>query len=163
MKYFIPMPETLEQLKKTYRKLAQKFHPDAGGSDEAMKAINAEYTVLFEKLKYVHTNTDGETYHKDTNETSEQIIDIINKLIHMDGVTIEIIGSFVWVSDNTKPYKDILKEMNFRWSANKSSWYLAPTDYKKRNRKNYSLDDIRGMYGSREIETKPFRKVSTAI
>lgn len=162
MKYFIPMPETLEQLKKAYRKLAQINHPDAGGSDEAMKQINAEYARLFETLKTVHTNASGETYNKETNETPEEFINIISQLIHMEGVTIEIIGSFVWVSENTKPYKEMLKEMGFRWSANKFSWYLAPADYKKRNRKNYSLDDIRGMYGSQEVETKPYSKVSAS-
>jgi curved DNA-binding protein CbpA len=162
MKYFIPEPKTLEELKKLYRKLATEYHPDAGGTDEAMKAVNAEYSLLFEKLKDVHTNAAGETYHKETDETPEQFINIINELIHMDGVTIEIIGSFVWVSGNTKPYKEILKEMSFRWSQNKTAWYLAPEDYKRRSRKNYSLDEIRGMYGSREVETQPYSKVSSA-
>lgn len=160
MKYFIPMPETAEELKKQYRKLAFKYHSDCGGNDEDMKAVNAEYTALFEKLKDIHTNAEGETYRKETSETPEHFINIINELIRFEGVTIEIIGSFIWVSQNTKPYKEKLKEMNFKWSANKSSWYLPPEGYKKRNRKNYSLDDIRGMYGSQEVETQPYSKVA---
>jgi len=158
-KYFIPTPETAEELKKMYRKLAFKHHPDNGGCEEAMKAVNGEYSRLFEQLKNIHTNAQGERYTKDTQETPEHFINIINELIRFEGVLIEIIGSFIWVSGETKPYKDKLKEMGFRWSSNKSSWYLAPDGYKRRNHRNYSLDEIRGMYGSKEVENQPYRKI----
>ena len=38
---------SVEELKKMYRTLAMKNHPDVGGSEEAMKAINIEYEVMF--------------------------------------------------------------------------------------------------------------------
>jgi curved DNA-binding protein CbpA len=161
MKYFInPIPDTLETLKKQYKALCLKHHPDVGGSNEAMKIVNAEYTTLFEKLKNVHTNAEGKQYHKETKETPQQFIEIIDRLIRFDGITIEIIGSFVWCSKNTKPYKDELKQMGFKWSAQKTSWYLAPKDYKRHSKKVYNLDEIRQMFGSQEVETKPFDKVA---
>ena len=161
MTYFTPKPETLEELKKLYKKFALNFHPDRGGTNEQMSAINAEYEKLFEQLKEIHTNAEGEKYTKSTNETASQFIEIIEKLIHYEGVVIEIIGSFIWVSQNTKPYKEQLKEIGFKWSSNKSSWYLAPEGYKRRSRQYYSLDDIRSMYGSQEVETKPYIKIAT--
>lgn len=39
------------ELKKQYRKLAMENHPDRGGSEEAMKAINAEFEKLYEVWK----------------------------------------------------------------------------------------------------------------
>lgn len=168
MKYFKPLPETLEELKKLYKKLSLKHHPDVGGSNEAMKEVNAEYTALFEKLKDIHTNASGEKYKKATQETPEQFIEIINQLIKFDGITIEIIGSFLWIGKNTKPYKEELKRMGFKYSAHKTSWYLAPQDYKRHSKKIYNLDEIRTMFGSQEVETNPkgkkeYKQISSTI
>ena len=143
-------PQTLEDLKKQYRELAFKYHPDRGGSNEAMKAVNNEYDKLFKTLKDIHRTKDGETYttKQETSETSEQFKSIINELMKMDNIVIEVIGCFIWVTGNTKTYKDKLKELNFQWHSKKFAWYLKPEDYKKRSHKEYGLEEIREMYGT---------------
>lgn len=138
---------TLEELKAEYKKLAMANHPDRGGDLETMKEINNEYDMLFPKLKNTHKNKDGETYQKETNEAPSWFKDLIDTLIRMEGVHVEIIGCFVWVSGNTKPYKDQLKELGFKWHSKKVCWYKAPEDYVKRSKKQYSMSDIRDMYG----------------
>ena len=103
-----------------------------------MKAVNNEYDELFNVLKDIHRTKDGKTYtatHK-TSETSEQFKDIINELMKMDDIVIEIIGCFIWVTGNTKPYKDSLKQLNLLWHSKKFAWYLKPEDYKKRSHKS---------------------------
>ena len=147
MKYF-DNPQTLEELKKQYRALAQIHHPDCGGNADTMKEINNEYDKLFPKLKNIHQNKDGETYTKENTETADQFKDLITELMRMDNITIEVIGCFVWISGETKTHKEKLKEMRFRWHSKKSCWYLAPEDYKPRSRKDYSMDEIRTMYGT---------------
>ena len=43
--------ETLEELRKQYKELLKKFHPDnVNGSTEATQEINAEYDRLFKTL-----------------------------------------------------------------------------------------------------------------
>jgi curved DNA-binding protein CbpA len=164
-KYFQPKPTTLEALKKQYRELAFKYHPDKGGSNEEMKAVNAEYDTLFIKLKDVHQNKDGETYtaRQASTETPEQFKNIIDELMRMDDITIEIIGKFIWVSGNTKPYKEQLKALKFLWSQNKISWYLKPEDYHKRSGKIYNMEDIRIMYGTNgEVKSTGTTKLNEA-
>lgn len=46
--YFSEMPMTIDQgkIKRVYRELALKWHPDRGGSTEAMQALNEFYERL---------------------------------------------------------------------------------------------------------------------
>lgn len=146
-RYFVRI-ETLEELKKQYRVLAMKHHPDRGGDVETMKEINAEYDRAFAKVKDIHKNAKGETYTKENPETAEQFRDIIDKLLRMKGVEVEVIGCFIWLSGNTKEHKDDIKAMGFKWHSKKKMWYKSPEDYHRRGKKQYSMAEIRDMYGT---------------
>jgi DnaJ-class molecular chaperone len=163
--YFIPTPKTLEELKAQYRKLAMLHHPDRGGTEEAMKAVNNEYDALFPRLKDIHQTKEGETYTaKQTSaETADQFKDLISELMKMEDIVIEIIGCFVWVTGNTKPHKEQLKALKFQWHSKKIAWYLKPEDYRKRSRKEYDLEEIRAMYGtSGAVKSGGMMKVEAA-
>ena len=143
--------ETAEDLKKAYRKAAVKNHPDNGGDAATMAAINEEYTKLWDLVKDTHKTQEGKTYtrtgDKATKEAPQDFINLIDKLLKLHGITIEIIGAFVWITGDTKSNKDALKALNFRWHSKKSAWYLAPDWYHKTNKRQYTLDEVRGMFG----------------
>ncbi|MCL2169072.1 MAG: hypothetical protein FWB74_03500 [Defluviitaleaceae bacterium] len=70
-RYFVPTPQTAEEVKKLYKELTLKHHPDQiGGDEEVMKVVNQEYKELFAKLKDIHENKEGERYTS-RNPTSE--------------------------------------------------------------------------------------------
>ena len=164
MKWF-NNPTTVEELKKEYKKLALKNHPDMGGSTEAMQEINAEYDRLFAQLKDTHRSATGETYtaKTETTETPEQFRTIIEKLIHLDGIAIEICGSWIWVTGNTYSNKEELKKLNFKYSKNKNAWYYHEPGYHKRSKKNFSLNDIRNMFGSETVNGAQQDRLAEAI
>lgn len=151
MKYLDESIRTLEELKKAYHRLCLKLHPDVGGSDAEMKILNAEYEELFERVKNIHVNKDGETYERETDETPQEFQWLIAELLKLDGVEIEIIGCFVWVSGDTKPHKERLKELGFKWHRKKCCWYKSPDGYRRWGKGEYTMDEIRGMYASVRI------------
>ena len=152
-KYFINCT-TLEEVKNTFHELAKRLHPDAGGDPEEFKKMYAEYKEAFERLKTVHKNHEGQTYTKDTEETPEQFADLIRTLTKMNGCLVELIGSWIWISGNTKEYKDQLKELHFKFSAKKAAWYYHEGEYHKKNGKVFNMDDLRNMWGTTKYENE---------
>lgn len=148
--------KTAEDVKARFKDLAKKLHPDCGGNAEEFKAMMNEYTEVFNRLKNIHKTTEGKTYEskKASTQTAEQFADIITKIIHCEGLHIEICGSWVWVTGNTYPHKDTLKAAGFTWSRSKKAWYNAGEPLQGKRRGRYSLNQIRQMHGSEEIETE---------
>ena len=162
-KWFNPIPTTLEDLKKQYRKLAMQWHPDRPtGDNDSMKAINNEFDKLYTELKKAdsHKHTSGAAHTSNTthtgkatpaSETAAAFRAIIDKLITLDDIVIEICGSWVWVGGDTFKHREALKALQFRWSKSKSMWYWHNDGYTKHTRKTYSMSEIRSLYGSETI------------
>lgn len=164
MKHFIPTPATLEELKAMYKKLAMQNHPDCGGSTEAMQEINAEYETLFSRLKNTHRNANGEQYTaaNDNGETAADFVEIIDKLVKLPGIIVELCGSWLWITGETRAVKEELKGIGFRWSSNKKAWYYHEGAYSKRGGKSCSMEEIRDMYGSRKYAGNDLHQLATA-
>lgn len=156
MKWF-NNPQTIEELKAQYKKLAMQNHPDRGGNVENMKEINREYDELFARLKNVHQTADGKTYtnREETHETPNEFREIIERLITLDGIQIELCGSWLWITGNTLLHKDVLRELRFKWSKSKCAWYYHSDGYRKHTGRSYTLDEIRDLHGSETIKSKP--------
>ena len=146
MKYFVNC-KSIEELKKAYKKLAFQNHPDRGGDAETMKAINNEYEQAMELLK----KTSKSKQDQNSTEEAGDFIEIINNIINLEGLTIEIVGNWIWVTGDTKTHKEALKASKFYYASKKKAWYFKPADYVAKSRKNYSLDEIKSKYGSTTI------------
>ena len=158
MKYFTNC-KTAEELKKEYRRLAKELHPDLGGDTEEFKVMQNEFEKMWERLKNVHKNSEGETYTKESTETAEEFIHIIEVLTPLKDILVEICGSWVWVSGNTKEHKEILKELKFKYAHKKQAWYYHTEPYKKKGKRELTLDEIRDMFGSQSYQKKPEKQL----
>ena len=160
MKWFIGI-ETVEDLKKAFRKLAMKHHPDVGGDTATMQSINAEFDEAFERLSKAeaskhtsdtqHTNTTSKANTTTASETAAQFRAIIEQLIVLDGIEIEVIGSWLWLTGNTYAHKDIIKSLGFKWSKSKKAWYFHSEPYRKTSRKTFTMSELRDLYGNEYI------------
>lgn len=158
MKWFQNI-ETLKDLRKEYRRLVVQYHPDNGGSEDVIKEINSEYDILFKRMKSDFEQDD--TYSNATDKQKQsynwqkdtQIREIIMQLAKFRDITIEIIGTWIWISD-CYPYRKELKELGFRWAREKKRWYLHFDDYYKFGSKPASMSYIREKYGSVEVRFK---------
>ena len=91
MKYFANV-KTLDELKKEYRRLSKLHHPDCGGDEEVMKAINNEHDELFEILKRQHNaraDADPTGKTRRTTETAQEFRTVIEALLKLD-LTVEL-------------------------------------------------------------------------
>jgi len=167
MKYFKDI-KTISELKREYYKLAKQYHPDVGGTTEIMQKINGEYDILFVLLKnrINYDDYDNQTAEEKQNYTYKTEMpsdyqDIISKIIHFENCELEICGYWIWLSGETKSYKDILKSLKFRWSNNKQAWYWRNNESKCfKKGKLKSMDEIREIYGSQKISTVYNEKIS---
>lgn len=161
MKKYFNNVKTLEELRKQYKELLKKYHPDnPDGSTEATQSINAEYDELFKDIKDRHDREqtdDSKTAYDDMKysyEEDERLREVLQKIISFVGINIEIIGAWIWVDGNTYAYKKDLKDMGFKWANEKKKWYFHTEAFRKRSHKKLSIDDIRNYYGSTEVYTK---------
>lgn len=99
MKWFTNV-HTVEELRKQYRQLMKKHHPDVGGNTEDAKEINSEYDTLFAALsrQEAQERPQGKREYKDTTEDKaaedKAIRAVLDALAGIDA-DVEIIGSWV--------------------------------------------------------------------
>ena len=150
MNYFTNI-NTLDELKAAYRRLSMKHHPDRGGDTATMQEINAEHDELFERLKKQH-NASADEFHQ-TTETPEEFREIIELLLRLEGLTVELCGSWLWIGGDTRQHKETLKAAGCRWSNNKKLWYWHHAEEgRKWRRGKATMSDIRMKYGSQVFD-----------
>jgi len=155
MKFFEGI-KTLEDLRKEYRRLAILNHPDKGGDTATMQEINNLYDRLSKIL--IHRNPDFTQTRKDFEyQVSEELKEKLSGIVALQGIEIELIGSWIWVTGNTFPVRETLKNQKFMFSRPKMAWYWHAGEYRKKNGKIQNMDEMRNMWGSTTIENESSR------
>ena len=149
-KYFVSTTD-INMLRSQYRELAKKYHPDLNPEidENIMKQINAEYEMMLQEIK----TPSGKNYSMN-NETAwqEKFVETLKLFASINGIFVEMIGNWIWISGETKPIKEKIKELGFKFSGKKLAWYWKNYTYFKLTNKKFQLDELRDIYGSRQIE-----------
>ena len=134
-----------------FKTLAKQFHPDVAGTDTTaiMQAINAEYVLAIARAAKGEDLSSEEVEAEILN--AEQYKNAINAIIHLESISIEVCGGWIWVNGNTYPYRQIFKAAGFYFASVKKAWYFRSVEYKTDNKKSKSMEEIRRKYGSQTI------------
>src|SRR5687768_6554510 len=127
MKFFSTC-STIDEVKKLYRQLAKELHPDKGGSVTDMQELNKEYSFACAKLAKGENKTAEET--EATILNAEKYRQALEKIVSIDGIIIELVGAWIWVTGNTYAVKAQLKEAGFYFASKKVAWYFRSEEYK---------------------------------
>lgn len=148
--YFIPQPHTLAEGKKLYRELCMTNHPDHGGSEEAMKQINAEWDFLKSRLPQfdtgIHTDYTARRAAEEAKQAKEESIDaalrpMVDKLKRA-GIRFDVVGKWIWSDDRRAA------SAGMSWSKSRAKWYWRPEEAASRSRKSrQSYSVIYSKYG----------------
>jgi curved DNA-binding protein CbpA len=142
---------SLDEARKMYYRLAMKFHPDKGGDEELFKdLVNQFHSFKPSQFKY----------EKEFDDWSSQAFSaIIEALMEIPDLTIEICGSWIWISGKTREYKDRIKSIKTNvhykrgFSAKKKLWYFSPEGYRKKSADELDMESIRNIYGTEELHS----------
>jgi hypothetical protein len=149
----IENPNSLQELKNIYRLLCRRHHPDRGGNTETMQQINWAYEYILKNMDKQENSEKAKI-----NNLTEEGQKIFEELLLIDNIEILIVGSWLWVSGNTKPHKDKLKELGLYWHTKKQMWAYAGS--KTSSKGNMELDKIIDVYGSSRHQKKANLKIS---
>ncbi len=84
--------------------------------------------------------------------TLTDTLDKVAKL-HTTDVKLEVIGSWIWASGNTRPHKDFFKSLGFKFSGKKAAWFWHAGTFRKKSKRDWSLPEIRHTFGVEELQT----------
>lgn len=132
-------------IKTRFRELCKIHHPDLGGSHEAMIALRAAYEA---KLRGEFRKSMDADETEATMDLERELADKVAIVVGLEGLIVELVGKWLWITGETYTHKDTLKREGFSWASKKRAWTFhravdACTSYGKK-----SLAEIRGKYGS---------------
>ena len=150
--------KSVSEVKQAFKQYAFKLHPDRGGSHDAFVEMQSQYLAKLKSLNgQTSTGFDKKEHTYYYNESVEsEVMEKITELLNLkaNDLDIELCGVWLWVSGNTRAYKEKLKELALKWHSKRSKWYFHTKTNRKRRMSKMSMDQIRYAYGSRSFEAE---------
>ncbi len=144
---------------KHYRQQAKRYHPDCKNGDlDIMKLVN----LAFELVEGLNFTWDIREEDRAARPLTDTIQEMWDQLKHYPGLVGEIIGSWLWISGNTYPIREQLKNMGFSYAHIKKCWYYHEGYYHKHNKTQYTMSDMRNLWGSQTLEEEQAEAIAAS-
>lgn len=160
--YFVGV-DSLETLKKKYRELAKKYHPDKPGGDlRKMQQLTADYEKAHKLLLNNEGNAARATAERAAAVPLREAIEFAVTL--PENINVVIRGLWLWLEGNTFAAKDQIKSFkasdgnHFKWASKKKAWFFAAVPSSNR-RGEMSFDEIDRLHG-RELVNERKRRIA---
>lgn len=129
-----------QDIKAAYHAACKKYHPDINPvGAEMMKIVNEAYEALEDYTGEIES---------EQIDYGDLLNDALNAISNRPTLFVEICGSWVWVTGETRTHKYTLKDAGFKWAAKKKAWYFRPEAFSSHSRGTKTLKEIREKYGS---------------
>jgi hypothetical protein len=151
----------LDALKKQYIKLSKKYHPDAGGTTIQFQQLQNEYNILLNKI--LNNSQLNQSQKQNEKDLDLAIREIVDNLVNIDGLNVELIGKWLWISGNTYPVKTILKQAGLTFIKKEGNPFWVYKGVESTSRGQSSMEEIRKKYGVYKIEVPKFKKIGVII
>lgn len=147
-----------------YRELIKKHHPDLKGDEKTFIEIKSQWEYIQEHgySSYCRKYDIAEGEHNFTVGGVEvsKLVDLIKYCIE-NSVIHELCGSWLWIEAG-KEHREKLKEFDCKWSAKKKRWYFTEQKKRYRGARQFSMDEIRDMHGSKTYQFKEKKQIKEA-
>jgi hypothetical protein len=151
----------LDTLKKQYIKLSKKYHPDAGGTTIQFQQLQNEYNILLNKI--LNNSQLNQSQKQNEKDLDLAIREIVDTLVNIDGLNVELIGKWLWISGNTYPVKTILKQAGLTFIKKEGNPFWVYKGVESTSRGQSSMEEIRKKYGVYKIEVPKFKKIGVIV
>ena len=84
---------------------------------------------------------------KVSEEQAAKLAEVAAKAKKITGITVRLVGAWLWVDGDTKPVKEALKELGFHYACKKQKWYYNLEKGRFHYRKQIPWHEITGKYG----------------
>ena len=115
--------------------------------DALIEILKAEYSTLMAVL------TEPKTVDEEKEKVSiEDIIKLVQERFNPEGLRLELSGRWLWMTGTgTFAVREGLKQIGFRYSQNKRSWYWRDEADRSSNEKPIPFEMIREKFGSQQV------------
>ena len=160
---------TAEECKERFKELVKELHPDNNPDRDTTREfqdMNAEFIKVYEELKNVHRRkSDGQTYEETreaykAQDNGEEFAKVFTTLFNLDGLTLQISGSWLWIFGDTYANKEVLKDLGCKYSGGHKAWYYTSTELTKKRRRTTDMSKIVEKYGAETYKSEGTKRIA---